>query len=153
MVDDTLNVRFGDVSYGWLPITFGIAGKDILAAVSDVPADPLGLLVSLARFLLSSELGSSSIEFNLEPECCTLTAVKTDDDYIDVRLVQPDCDISQSRLPCVATASQIWRALRGVESAVCAAIDDDQWRWDFPATQMDMLSIEIESANTGRRRT
>ncbi|MEO9591269.1 hypothetical protein [Rhodopirellula bahusiensis] len=147
MADDTLNVRFGDISHGWLPITFGIAGTDTLVDASDVPADPIAPLVSLARFLLSAELGSRSVEFHLEPEYATLTATKTAGSCFDVRLVQPGCNISRSSLSRVATSTQIWRALRGVESAVCAAIDDNQWSWAFPATQMGMLASEIETAN------
>jgi len=34
MANDTLNVRFGGISHGWLPITFGIAGTDFLSAGS-----------------------------------------------------------------------------------------------------------------------
>ena len=147
MANDTLNVRFGDTSHGWLPITFGIAGTDALVDASDVPADPIAPLVSLGRFLLSAELGSRDVEFHLEPEHCTLTATKTADNGFAVRLVQPGCDISRSGLRRVATAKQIWRALRGIESAVRAAIDDDQWSWDFPSVQMDMLASEIETAN------
>jgi hypothetical protein len=147
MANDTLNVRFGGISHGWLPITFGIADTDTLVDASDVPSDPIAPLVSLGRFLLSAELGSRAIEFHLEPEYCTLTATKTDGNGIAIRLVQPDCDIAQSGLSRVATATQIWRALRGVESAVRSAIADDQWSWDFPSSQMDMLASEIETAS------
>ncbi|TWT81678.1 hypothetical protein CA13_31310 [Planctomycetes bacterium CA13] len=150
MAIHTLNVRFGTISHGWLPITFGIADSDALVVASDVPADPIAPLVSLARFLLSAELGSRDVEFHLEPEYCTLTVTKTANSDIDVRLVQPGCDISQSGLSCVATATQIWRALRAVDSAVRAAIADNQWSWDFPTTQMDMLASEIETANAVR---
>ena len=147
MANDTLNVRFGDISHGWLPITFGIAGTDALVDASDVPADPIAPLVSLGRFLLSSELGSRNVEFHLEPEYCTLTANKTANSGLDVRLVQPGCNISQSGLSPIATTIEIWRGLRGIESAVLAAIDDNQWSWDFPSTQMDILASEIETAN------
>jgi len=148
MANDTLNVRFGNISHGWLPITFGITDTSTLVDASDVPADPIAPLVSLGRFLLSAELGSRNVEFHLEPEYCTLTATKTANNGFDVRLVQPGCDISQSGLSPIATATQIWRALRDLESAVRNAIDDDQWSWDFPSTQMDMLASEIEAANS-----
>ena len=147
MANDTLNVRFGDISHGWLPITFGIAGSDTLVDASDVPADPIAPLVSLGRFLLSPELGSRDVEFHLEPEYCTLTATKTADDQIDVCLTQSGSNLSQSGLSRVATATQIWRALRGIESSVRSAINDNQWSWDFPSTQMDMLASEIDTAN------
>ena len=147
MSNDTLNVRFGDISHGWLPITFGIAGSDTLVDASDVPFDPIAPLVSLGRFLLSPELGSRNVEFHLEPEYCTLTATKTANGCIDVRLTQPGCNLSHSGLSRVATATQIWRALRGIESAVDTAIADKQWSWDFPSTQMDILASEIETTN------
>ena len=146
MANDTLNVRFGDISHGWLPITFGIAGSDTLVEASDVPSDPIAPLVSLGRFLLSPELGSRDVEFHLEPEYCTLTVTKTDD-FIDVRLTQPGCNLSHSGMSRVATATQIWRALRGIESAVHTAIAHKQWSWDFPSAQMEMLASKIETAN------
>ena len=90
MTNDTLNVRFDDISHGWLPITFGIANTDVIVVASDVPSDPIAPLVSLGRFLLSTELGSRNVEFHLEPEYCTLTATKTAHNCIDVRLIQPD---------------------------------------------------------------
>jgi len=119
----------------------------VVKTASDVPADPIAPLVSLGRFLLSSELGSRNVEFHLEPEYCTLTAIKTANSGLDVRLVQPGCKLSQSGLSPIATSTEIWRALRGIESAVLAAIDDNQWSWDFPSTQMDILASEIETAN------
>ena len=148
MANDTLNVRFDDISHGWLPITFGIAGTDVIVVASDVPSDPIAPLVSFGRFLLFAELASRNVEFHLEPEYCTLTATKTAHSCIDVRLIQPDCDLSQSGISRISTATQIWRALRGIESAVHTAIDDNQWSWAFPSTQMDMLASEIETANT-----
>ena len=146
MADDTLNVRFGDVSRGWLPVTFSLAGTDVAIDASDVPTDPIVEVVSLARFLLSSEAGSRSIEFHLEPEHCVVTATKTEPDVTDIRVVQPGCDVLASQLSRVKVATQIWRALRGVESALRSATENGEWSWEFPSTQMEMLTREIDRA-------
>ena len=151
MADDTLNVRFGVLSHGWLPITFSLSGADILVDASDVPVDPIGQLVSLSRFLLSADLGSRDAEFSLEPEYAILTATKSNDpSAADFRLVQYRQKQTETGLSRLATATQIWRAIRGVESQTLAAIDDEQWSWDFPTTQMEMLASEIETAKAAQ---
>ncbi|MEM7312615.1 MAG: hypothetical protein AAF497_05635, partial [Planctomycetota bacterium] len=106
---------------------------------------------SLSRFLLSSEPGSRDAEFSLEPEYAILTATKSDDSATaDFRLVQYGQEQSQTGLSRLATATQIWRAIREIESKILAAIDDEQWSWDFPATQMGMLATEIETAKAAQ---
>ena len=151
MADDTLNVRFGTLSHGWLRITFSLSGADILVDASDVPVDPIGQLVSLSRFLLSSALGSRDAEFSLEPEYAILTATKSDDpSAADFRLVQYGQKQSQAGLSRLTTATQIWRAVRGIEPKTLAAINDEQWSWDFPTTQMEMLASEIEAAKASQ---
>ncbi len=148
MADKTLNIRFGVISHGWLPITFCIFGDDALVEASDVPADPIAQLVSLSRFLLSPDHGSRDAEFHLEPEYCVLTATETNDPAVaDLRLIQPGRNLSAS-LPCLETATQIWRAICGIESALLAAINSEQWSWEFPVTQMQMLASEIETAKS-----
>lgn len=147
MADDTLNVRFGVISHGWLPITFCVSDEDTVFNASDVPADPISWLVSLSRFLISADLGSRDIEFHLEPEYCVLTATKSNDPTTaSFRLVQPGCKLSVTGLSSLATATQIWRALSSIQSDVQSAFNHEQWSWEFPSRQMDLLSSEIETA-------
>ena len=148
LANDNLNVRFGEIFHGWLPITFGIADTNTLVDASDVPTDPIATLVSLSRFLVSVELGSQAFEFHLEPEYCMLTATKAEDNETVIRLEQPGCDFAQFGLLRVATATQIWHAVRRIESAVRSAVASDHWSWDFPSAQVDMLATEIQFANS-----
>ncbi len=146
MPSDHLSLGFGEISHGWLPITVRLAGNDVLIDASDVPADPIVQLVSLARFLLSPIRGSRKAEFHLEPAYCVLTATKRDDvSLVDIQLVDPSRDVTAFGLSCFATATQIWRALRCKEAEIVGAINCGEWSWDFPSTQMALLSEDIET--------
>jgi hypothetical protein len=147
MADDTLNLRFGKIEHGWLPITLCLSGDDVTIDASDVPADPIAPLVSLARFLLSTERGSREIEFHLEPAYCVVTATKhVDDGTVDFRLVDPSHNLTSQTLSCAAVAAQIWRGIRRIETVIQTALLDKQWSLDFPSTQMQLLATEIETA-------
>lgn len=141
----TLNVRFGEIEHGWLPITISGPEFDFVIDAADMPIDPINSFIELADFLISLEGDEHISEFYLEPESCLIIAKKHE--YFDTADFKVSCQkvkFSVNGLSCFLAAKQLHNAIRQIEPQVNKALINEQWSWEFPSEALDSLSNQIK---------
>ncbi len=151
MKADTLDLRFGLLEHGWLPMAIRIGGDDIEIDAADMPTDPIRGLICFARFLLSNECGCREVEFHLEPGTSILTATKeAGSDEVSFELADDHIQLCTRAVLRVPVAIQLWRALRELQPEVARARKNQEWSWEFPDEQMALLTAEIDAERPNR---
>jgi hypothetical protein len=140
-----MKIKFGEPEHGWLPVSLVAEDYTLDMDVSDVPVDPLGLLVSSLSKAVSGIEGE--VWWHLEPDGFYFTFGRTEDDYclrIESAHVAPERETRTSEFELSGSLEDIilpfWRALREFESH---GYSEPAWP-DFPKAEMTRLTELIE---------
>ena len=140
-----IKINFGKPEYGWLPVTLVTKDYNLDMDVSDVPVDPVQLLIDALSKALSGVDGE--VWWHLEPNGYYFTFGLKENDYcltIDSAHVSFEKEIRYSEFTMSGSLEDIilpfWRALREFESH---GYSDPAWP-DFPKSEMIRLTELIE---------
>lgn len=141
-----LKIQFGIPEHGWLPVELTHKEYTLKMDVSDIPVDPIHLLISALLKVIEGR--SSEVWWNLEPKGYYFTfQPKGNDDYsIKIESAENTRGV-ESRSTLFSTSGNLenlltpfWRALRKFESQ---GYTEPHWP-DFPETEMSQLTKVIK---------